>query len=236
MDYKYFFITIILISIFCGCYEKSYSFVEYNRHYELNEPNNTKNPNYDQNIFLNHDLPKTYPKMYKFPKNYYELSDKMFPDVKKRDLDTLSYILKTIKLPAYKKNYYDCSEASCQLEWILEGYGFKTYLVYGILDTYGNSGSHMWVAVQLDNGKMVLVESTYLCENYYCPDYAIIYKNYNLNNIVIVRDMKYIPKFYADTPDMFLIPHNNRRFLITQLDWWNHPKNAEIKKEMFNLK
>ena len=72
----------------------------------------------------------------------------------------------------------------------------------------------MWIAVQLDDGKMVLVESTYPCENNYCPDYAIIYKNYNPNNIVVVNgNTEYIPEFYADTPDMFLIPHNNRRGL-----------------------
>ena len=142
MSYKYliYFIIITIISIFCGCYEESYNHIEYNKYYKPND--NFKNPNYNGNLFLDHDLPKTYPKMHKFPKKYYELSDKMFPDVKKRDLNTLEYILRTIKLPSYKKNYYDCSEASCQLEWVLEGYGFKTYLVGGILSTNGNSGDH----------------------------------------------------------------------------------------------
>ncbi|WP_048055536.1 hypothetical protein [Methanotorris igneus] len=209
MKYYTSLLICIFIVLFCGCYEKPYNKLEY--HNTIINNNVIHN-----NMFLDHDRPKSYPNMYRFPKNYYKISDEMYPDVKKRDLPTLKYILNTIKLPPYEKNYYDCSEASCQLEWILEGYGFKVYLASGT--------RHTWLLVQLDSGEMVAVESTLLCENNYNPDCAIRYENYY-----------YHPEFYADTPDMFLIPHNNKRMLITQLDWWNHPKNIKIKKKIFNI-
>ncbi|EHP86565.1 hypothetical protein [Methanotorris formicicus] len=207
------YLMCISIVLFCGCYE------------ELNNTNNNNNNAVDS-IFLDHDVPKNYPNMDRFPKNYYKISDEMYPDVKKRDINTLRYILKTIKLPPYEENYYDCSEASCQLEWILEGYGFKTYIACGtVIDSETKKPiGHTWLLVQLDDGKIVAVESTCLCENNYNPDCVIRYEDYY-----------YHPEFYVDTPDMLLIPHNNKRLLITQVDWWNHPKNIKIKKEIFNI-
>ena len=227
-------LTFIFVILSCGCYEKPYIYKEPEIYSEMNDNNDSPCNN---NIFLDHDKPKSYPNMHGFPKNYYKISDKIYPDVRKRDLDTLKCILRTIKLPSYKKNYYDCSEASCQLEWILEGYGFKTYLVYGILkenkEKFGTP--HMWVAVKLDNGKIVAIESTYLCENHYYPNSAIFCENYNLNNVINYGNYYYYPEFYADTPDMLLTPYKNIRILITQLDWWNHPKNIKIKKKIFNI-
>ncbi len=220
-------VGIVIISSLCGCYEE-YTNIKHgstpnfnNDKAECYNDGNNNKESYNiiksQNIFLDKDVSKNYPIMNKFPKRYYKISDEMYPDVIKKDLNTLEYILNTIKLPRYKKNYYDCSEVSCQLEWILEGYGFKTYIA--------TNSNHAWVLVQLDDGKMVAVESTLLCENNYCPSQAIRYEDYPY----------YHPKHYVDTPDKLLIPYNNKRMLITQLDWWNHPKNIEIKKKLYNL-
>ncbi len=120
------------------------------------------------------------------PKNYYEIADKIYPKVKHENISTLYHILLTIKLPPYSKNY-DCSDSSAQLEWILEGYGFKAYLATSPYPPPGSNGTtgHMWVMVRLENGNMVAIESTLLTKN-----------NYHPPGIIMGKDRKYLKYSY----------------------------------------
>jgi hypothetical protein len=154
------------------------------------------------------------------PKNYYEISDKLHPDVKHKDINTLYHILLKIKLPPYTKNY-DCSEASAQLEWILEGYGFKTYLATSPYPPPGSNGTkgHMWVIVKLDDGESVAVESTLLTKNNYHPPGIIVgehekYLNYSYiyhDYITYLKKYSYknyyvLPKNFTDFMENYYVP------------------------------
>lgn len=154
------------------------------------------------------------------PKNYYKISDKLYPDVKNKDINSLYTVLLKIELPPYTKDY-DCSEASAQLEWILEGYGFKSYLATSPYPPPGSNGTngHMWVIVKSDNGELIAIESTLLTKNNYHPPGIIMkkhekYLNYSyLYHDYITYKCKYshrnfyeVPKNFTDFIENYYIP------------------------------
>jgi hypothetical protein len=54
-------------------------------------------------------------------------------------------------LADYKANYFDCSERSAFLEYLLENEGFNTLIV--------EDKSHCWIVVEVEKGKFVHVEA-----------------------------------------------------------------------------
>lgn len=96
----------------------------------------------------------------------------------------LSEFLKKIKLPPYQEGIYDCSEASAQLEWILEGGGFKAYIAdsnYFCTPLKIGCEAHSWVIVEVGGGDKVAIEATLLCSG----------ENYNPPGIIEKPDGKY---------------------------------------------
>jgi len=111
------------------------------------------------------------------PDRYYERAKEVYGSKapKIHDINTLYNVLITIKLPRYEMDF-DCSESSAALEWILEGYGFKTYIASADVAPPGarNPGRHTWVIVELDNHDRVAIEATMLAENRYRPPGIIV--------------------------------------------------------------
>ncbi len=145
------------------------------------------------------------------PENYYEVAKEYTPKPEKHDLETLKEILMKVKLPAYRRQYFDCSEASSYLEWYLEGAGFHTYIGASL------SLSHAWVVVELDNKEWVAIEPTLLMEN-----------NYNPPAIVECRDTVYYnpPKLYENPGQAISFVNDLKypgypKWTESEIDWWN---------------
>ena len=75
-------------------------------------------------------------------------------------VDSLFSLLNQVKLPPYDMNYFDCTDSSTFIEWVLEGAGFTAYLQ--------ENDEHQWVQVDTMDG-LVVVEATSLCHG---EDYA----------------------------------------------------------------
>jgi hypothetical protein len=97
------------------------------------------------------------------PPNYYEYATRTYGNYQVHDIQALYYVLmiSVSKLPNYVEGYFDCSEASARIEWMLEGYGFHARLYMSSLP------SHTWVMAELDDGSWVAIESTLLTSNNY---------------------------------------------------------------------
>jgi hypothetical protein len=154
------------------------------------------------------------------PKNYYKIADEIYPDVETKNITSLYNILIKTELPPYTVDY-DCSEASAQLEWILEGYGFKTYLATSPYPPPGFNGTsgHMWVIVKLDNGELVAIESTLLTKNNYHPPgiimgenkkylkYSYMYHDYiSYMQKYSYRNYYVLPKNFTDFIENYYVP------------------------------
>ena len=243
-------ILVVELTIYTGIQTELYTHIKLENLSLLEDLNFTNTSN--NSIFIDelNKTFKTYPKMNKFPKNYYEVADGMYPDVKVRDIRTLYIILKNIKLPAYKEEYYDCSEASAQLEWILEGYGFKAYIAESPNPPPGDSllnAGHMWVIVELDNGELVAIESTYLTKNHYHPpgiimgnnrkylEYSYLYQMY-LDYLNKYSNGNYIlPKNFDDLIGHYLNPPIDDNYLNALSGYYYNPSKLYDNPEEYVL-
>jgi hypothetical protein len=243
-------ILVVELTIYTGIQTELYTHIKLENLSLLEDLNFTNTSN--NSIFVDelNKTFKTYPKMNKFPKNYYEVADGMYPDVKVRDIRTLYIILKNIKLPAYKEEYYDCSEASAQLEWILEGYGFKAYIAESPNPPPGDSllnAGHMWVIVELDNGDLVAIESTYLTKNHYHPpgiimgnnrkylEYSYLYQMY-LDYLNKYSNGNYIlPKNFDDFIGHYLNPPIDDNYLNALSGYYYNPSKLYDNPEEYVL-
>lgn len=145
------------------------------------------------------------------PEGYYATAKSYAPKVSKHDRETLTKILMNVKLPAYKRDVFDCSEASAYLEWYLEGAGFHTYIARS------SSLTHAWVIVELDNHEQVAIEAVYLTEN-----------NYNPPGIIEMSNTYYYnpPKLYENPGQMISFVNSIKypgslRYYRSEIDWWN---------------
>ena len=177
---------------------------------------------YDDSIF-DYGAPnskfKNYHKSVYLPKNYYKIADETYPDVKNKDIDSLYIVLMNIKLSEYNRDDYDCSDVSAQLEWILEGYGFKTYIASSpySLDKYGNINSnsgHAWLIVQLDDGEKVAIESTCFTQHSFHPPGIVLGRNMKYKKYsYLYRDyVEYIKKYSNGN---YLLPNSFEEYLLS---------------------
>ena len=191
------------------------------------------------------------------PDRYYERAKEEFgskaPLV--HDIDSLYKILMSVKLPEYEAGF-DCSESSAVLEWILEGYGFKTYIAKAERAPPGSKypGGHTWVVVELDNKDRVAIEATFLAENRYNPpgiivdpslkylEYSYIYQSYSdaldFQKPIIMEQANYYYREYDRLWDSIYEPTKGELkedaiiyTPISEFDWWNHPYYASFKKK-----
>jgi|GEM_PF-2965309 RNAse (barnase) inhibitor barstar len=191
------------------------------------------------------------------PDRYYERAKEEFgskaPLV--HDIDSLYKILMTLKLPKYEVGF-DCSESSAILEWILEGYGFKTYIAKAEWAPPGSKypGGHTWVVVELDNKDRVAIEATLLAENRYNPPgiivdpslkylkYSYIYRSnsdaLDFQKPIIMEQANYYYGEYDELWDSIYEPTRGELqgdaivfTPISEFDWWNHPYYVNFKKK-----
>lgn len=111
------------------------------------------------------------PSQYYVPPNYYREAEEF---VKSRGNyrkycslgaeNALFNLLNQIKFREYKENYFDCSEASARLEWLLEGAGFDALIAPENI----SNEPHAWVLVRL-GGENIAVETTFLTRDNYNP-------------------------------------------------------------------
>jgi len=145
------------------------------------------------------------------PEGYYSAAKDYAPKVNKHDRETLEKLLMEIKLPPYKRNVFDCTEASSFVEWYLEGAGFHTFIACSL------SIHHAWVIVELDNHERVAIEATMLTEN-----------NYNPPGIIDNSNTYYYfpPKLYENPGQMISFVNSvkypgNVKYSKSEIDWWN---------------
>jgi len=145
------------------------------------------------------------------PEGYYATAKEYAPKVSKHDRETLTKILMSVKLPTYKRDKFDCTEASAYLEWYLEGAGFHTYIARS------SSLTHAWVIVELDNRERVAIEAVFLTENNYKPPGII-----NESNTYYY----YPPKLYENPGQMISFVNSIKypgslKYPRSEIDWWN---------------
>jgi len=99
------------------------------------------------------------------PPGYYDEARKTYGELSVHDIRSLYNVLmsESCKMPSYDFNVFNCSTASARLEWVLEGYGFRTRLYMS------SFYQHTWVMVELDDGSWVAIESVYLTSGIYYP-------------------------------------------------------------------
>lgn len=95
-----------------------------------------------------------------------------------KTIQGLANFLEQVKLPVYKENYFDCSESSSIIEWLLEGAGFNAYLASNHSLGERVVGPHDWILAELESGEKVAVEATRLTKgDIYTPPGIIIAPN-----------------------------------------------------------
>ena len=153
------------------------------------------------------------------PEGYYKAAKEYAPKVSKHDGENLTKLLMGIKLPPYKRDVFDCTEASSFLEWYLEGAGFHTYIACSL------SIHHAWVMVELDNHEKVAIEATMLTENNYHPPGIV-----NCSNSYYY----FPPKLYENPGQMVSFVNSirypgNVKYSRSEIDWWNSEPFASMK-------
>lgn len=146
------------------------------------------------------------------PQEYYAKAIEIYGNSIPHNIQTLYDILMSdsCKLPDYEFNVFDCSEASARLEWVLEGYGFRTRLYVSEFP------AHIWIMTKLDDGSWVAIESTLLTSNNYFPPGIIEGPNGEYREYSFLYQMyrEYLNKY---DPDHYILPNSYEDFLQNYL-------------------
>lgn len=155
----------------------------------------------------------SHPSNQAIPLGYYAKASEIYDSPPTHDIQALYSILMSdaCKMPDYKFDAFDCSNASARLEWVLEGHGFRTRLYMS------DFPPHMWVMAELDGGSWIAIESTLLTSSNYFPPGIIEGPNGEY------REYSYLYQIYRDyigglDPEIYLLPKSYDDFLRNYLE------------------
>lgn len=186
------------------------------------------------------------------PPNYYEIAENYvignYAFVGEEDIGNLFSFLDQLQFPEYSGNYFDCSEASAMLEWLLEGAGFNASIATNVTSAYV-IGGHTWVLVTLNNGDVVAIESTSLTQNYYAPPGIIEapngqFREYTYDyRLFLEWKEKYPPSLYAYDPNItfdewkrqYLMQPIQQIGIPTREGYYNPPKTYNSPEEAITV-
>lgn len=131
-----------------------------------------------------------------------KISNYYIPVKRVYGLEKLKAILDFKWLVDYKENYFDCSERSAFVEYLLENEGFNT-------DIVGNE-THCWVIVEAEAGKFVHIETVT------SPPYFIDNKQYLYRYRSIYEAMQ----SNSDEYDWWNIAKENKDFISRRNYSW----------------
>lgn len=131
-----------------------------------------------------------------------KVSDYYLPVKRIYGIGRLKAIIDFKWLVDYKENYFDCSERSAFVEYLLENEGFNT-------DIVGNE-THCWVIVEAEAGKFVHIETVA------SPSYFIDNKQYLYRYRSIYEAMQ----SNSDEYDWWNVAKVNKYFISNRISSW----------------
>ncbi len=183
--------------------------------------------------------PLDYPEYYYSSARNYLASNYELPEEK--NIQGLADFLNQVSIRPYSRDYFDCSEMSTIIEWMLEGAGFRAEIAlnYSLKERKIPKEAHSWIMVDLGNQNEVAVETTYLAEGNYFPpgiveapngsykEYSYVtYYNKTHSTSLISDDesMKqelYNPCETYESPKDLIEGGTTYYVPKEELDWWN---------------
>ncbi|KXA89357.1 hypothetical protein AKJ62_03310 [candidate division MSBL1 archaeon SCGC-AAA259D14] len=125
------------------------------------------------NVVDPRDAPVQYLTYYYGTAENYVSKNYEIPDEK--TVQGLAEFLHQIKLPEYVEDYFDCSDTSSVVEWLLEGAGFHAFVAMNYELGETEPYPHNWVMVELRDGELAAVEATLLTSgDIYSPPGIVI--------------------------------------------------------------